>query len=326
MSPMKEEMPAFEKPERLASFVKRLGNPESTALLHSPCHTFHIPQVEGVIGYQQVGKCAVVIGDPLCLPQDSAELTKAFHDHCQKHQLKIVYLLIGHDFAHWTARNGCRTLIQVGEELSVHPTHFQKKRKLRWQLTQAQNQEVAVNEYKDFDPVLEERLQAIMHAWLKQRRGPQVHLGNLPFFNQGDHRIFYAEQRDKIVGLLVLFPLDRFQGWVVRSCLAVLEAPVGTTEQLMCFAIDTLAQENCSFLCLGIVSGSKIGKVMGLNPVSTALTSCILRASRWFFKLDAKALYFKKYHPHSRSTFLVSKEKLSLTELLAIKRVLNVKL
>lgn len=315
------------KPEPFASIVKRLGNPESTTLLHSPCKIFQIDQVDGVIGYYQVANCAVVIGDPICLPQDTAELTNAFHLHCQECDLKTVYLLAYHDFAHWAIKNGCRTLIQVGSELSINPTNFRTKQKLRWKINQSIQHGVNVKEYKNFDLSLENQMKNTVHTWLKQRRGPQIHLGKINLFNnEVEKRIFYAEQKDKIIGLLVLTSLDRFQGWVVSIYLALADAPVGTTEHLMCSAFNTLANENCHFLCLGAVSGIKLGEVIGLSPFGKTMADFIFKASRWFFKLDGKAIYLNKYHPYLRSTFLLCKDKLTISELLAIKHVLNVKI
>jgi lysylphosphatidylglycerol synthetase-like protein (DUF2156 family) len=326
MYDLKDEASEFKKPEPLASIVKRLGNPESTTLLHSSCHVFQIPQVDGVIGYHQIGNCAVVVGDPICLPQDTAELTKAFHLYCQECDLKTVYLLAYHDFANWAINNGCRTLIQVGSELSIDPTKFQKKQKLRWKMNQSIQHGVHVEEYKNYDPSLEYQMKNTIHTWSKQRRGPQIHLGDIHLFNSdAEKRIFYAKQNDRIIGVLMLTPVDRFQGWVVSSYLAILEAPAGTTEHLICSTIDSLANENCHFLCLGAVSGTQLGEVIGLSPFGKTAADLIFKTARWFFKLDAKAIYLKKYHPHFRSTFLLSRGKLRIAELLAIKHVLNVK-
>lgn len=323
---LQDDLTHFEKPELLASTVKRLGNPESTALLHSPCCVFQIPQVDGMIGYQQVGKCAVVIGDPICLPEDIPELTKAFHTHCQNCHLKIVYFLVHEDFAHWAINNGCRTLIQVGEELSIDPTHFKNRQKLRWKIKQSIQQGVTVKEYKNFDPAIENEINNTLLTWVKERAGPQIHLGK-NFLNRGStNRIFYAEQHDKMKGLLVLSPVDRFQGWVVSSYLATSDAPVGTTEHLMVSAFDVLSNEECHFLCLGAVSGSQLGEVVGVGSLGKSMADLIFKFARWFFKLDAKARYLKKYHPHLCPTFLLCTDKLNLSELFAIKHVLNVKI
>lgn len=327
MYQLKDEISAFKKPEPLASIVKRLGNPESTTLLYSNCKVFQIPQVDGVIGYHQIRNCAVVIGNPICLPQDIAELTQAFHRYCQASGLKTLYLLAYHDFADWAINNGCRTSIEIGSELSINPTNFQKKQKLRWKINQSIQQGVKVSEYKEYDPLLEKQMKHTVDTWLKQRRGPQIHLGNIDFFNHDtEKRVFYAQQNDKIIGVLILTPVDRFQGWVVSSYLATSDAPVGTTENLMCSAFDSLASENCHFLCLGAVSGSKLGEIIGLGSFGKTMADFIFKTSKWFFKLDAKAIYLNKYHPYLRSTFLLCRDKLSITELLAIKHVLNVKL
>lgn len=327
MPTVKDEISEFKKPEPLASIVKRLGDPESTTLLHSPCNVFQIPQVDGVIGYYQIGSCAVVIGDPICLPQDIAQLTQAFHLHCQECNLKTIYLMAHHDFAHWAINNGFRTLIQVGSELSINPTNFRQKRKLRWQVKQSVQRGVQVNEYKQFDPSLETQMNHTIHTWLKQRRGAQIHLGNINFVKKdAANRTFYAQQKGKIIGVLRLTPLDRLQGWVVSSNLAILEAPAGTTDHLMCATFNSLANENCHFLCLGAVSGTQLGEVVGLSPFGKTLANMIFKTARWFFKLDAKALYLKKYHANLHSTFLLFRGKLTISELVAIKKALNVKL
>lgn len=320
-------MSEFQKNESLASLVKRLGTPFSPTLLQSCCKVFHIPQVDGAIGYHQIGNCAIVIGDPICLPPDSKKLAQAFHVHCQKSNLKTLYLLTSQDFAHWAIHNGCRTLIQVGSELSINPIDFQIKHKLRWQVNRAIQHGVRVEEYKTFDPSLENQMKSTIETWLKQRRGPQIHLGIVNFFNKDvEKRIFYARHKDKVMGVLMLIRLDRFRGWVASSYLAIRKAPVGTTEHLICSAIDSLAREKCPFLSLGGISGNKLGEVIGISFVSKILANLIFKVVRFCFKLDAKAIYLHKFHPCFSSTFLLCRDKLTISELLKLKQVLNVKL
>jgi lysylphosphatidylglycerol synthetase-like protein (DUF2156 family) len=296
-------------------------------LLHSPCNVFKIPQVDGAIGYHQIENCAVVMGAPICLPQDIEELTKAFHLHCEESALNIVFLLAYQDFAHWAINNGYSKSIQIGSELSINPTNFQIKHKLRWKINHSIEQGVRVKEYKNFDPLLENQMTTTVHTWLKQRHGPQIHLGDINFFNSdAGKRIFYAEQNDKIIGILALTPVDRYQGWVMRSCFAVLDSPAGTTEHLISSAINILANENCHYLCLGVSSGTKLGETVGLTPFGKTLSDLIFKMASRLFKLNAKSHYLNKYHPNLRSTFLLCRGKLTISELLAIKCILNVKL
>lgn len=310
--------------EQLALVIKRLGNPESTILLHTSCSFFQIPEVDGVIGYHKIGNCAFVIGDPICLPQDVAVLTHAFSLHCQEQRLKVIYFLIHRNFANWAIDNNYTTLIQIGEELNINPTNFKKSQKLRWKVNQAIKHGIVINEYHHFDPFLEEQIKMTIESWQKQKNGPQMHLGQIDFSDAASTRIFYAQREDRMVGLLLISPLDSIQGWTVNAYLALLEAPVGTTEHLICAAIDTLAHENYHFLCLGI--RPKLGKMLGLNVFNKFFAHLVFNVVRWVFRLDARAVYLNKYHPEAQSVFLLSPDKLNLVDLLAIKDLLNVKI
>lgn len=330
MNPLQEkssvlELKRQEVAEDLASFVKRLGNPVSTILLHTPCSIFCIPHIEGIIGYQVFNDCAVIIGDPICLPENIEELTEAFHLHCQQRNLKIIYLLASDTFAHWAVKNRCQTLIQVGEKLVIDPTRFKLKQKLRWKINQARQRGVLIKEYKDSDQFLEKQIRGLTETWLKGKHGPQIHLGDLDFFLSNDEsRIFYAVHNDKIVGALKLSPIDRSNGWVLNYYLADLNAPVGTTEHLINFTFETLSKEKCRFLCLGVIAGTKFGEVIGLGLLARLITHLIFKISRWLFKLDAKKTYLYKYNPKLSPTYILFSEKITLSQLLAIKRVFNV--
>lgn len=315
--------------EELASVVKRLGSPVSTILLHAPlpCDIFRIPEVDGVIGYHLVKHCAIVMGDPICLPEDVPQLSQAFYHYCQERNWRIVYALVSSSFAHWAINNGYHTLIQAAEELILNPTTFEKRQKLRWKVNQSLQHGVVVKEYTDHDPVLENQMNATIKAWLKAKHGPQVHLGSLDTFVTGtNRRIFYAIHNNQMVGLLKIIPIDRFQGWTMNSFLAIPEAPIGTSEHLMSFVCDTLANEQCQFLCLGAISGTQLGEIVGMNFFSKFLARLIFDISRSIFKLDAKRNYLNKYHPKLSLDYFIFSGKLSFNELLAIKQILNVKL
>lgn len=309
----------------LASIVKRLGSPVSTILLDTPCQIFNLPHLEGVVGYKLFGNHAVVIGDPICLPQNLAELTQSFHLYCQKCNWKVIYFLASDSFAHWAINHGCHSLIQVGKELILDPAIFQKKQKVRWKINQSVQHGVVIKEYRDFDLLIEKEMQNTIDAWLKSKQGPQISLGQLdPFAKYDNKRIFYALQENKVVGIVGLSRIDQFQGWVVNSFLS-LDGPVGVSEHLMSSVFDILASEDCHFLCLGAVSGTKLGEITGMSTLSKYLAHLIFRISRWFFNLDARQIYLNKYHPDFWPTYILTREKLSFNDLMAIKKTLNVK-
>lgn len=324
MTTLQETSINFKKTaELLPSLVKRFGKPVSTLLLNTPCQTFGISAIEGLIGYQLVNSCAVVIGDPLCLPESLSALTKAFQDYCLKQGWRIIYFFASEFFAHWAIDNGFQISIEVGEEMILNPMRFKVKQKIRWKVSQSIRQGVVFKEYQNEDAALEMQMKESIDTWVKARAGPQIYLGTLNLFPKDkDTRIFYAVQGQKIVGLLSISCVDLYQGWVVTSYFATPTAPVGVTEYLMISVFEILARENCSFICLGAVSRSKVGGIVGLNPFKKILARFIFEMSNWIFHLDRRKRYFNKYHPTFRPAYLVFNEKLSFKELFALKKII----
>jgi lysylphosphatidylglycerol synthetase-like protein (DUF2156 family) len=313
--------------EGLDSIVKRLGSPASTILLDFPCHIFRLSGVDGIIGYQLIKNCAVVIGDPICLAENAGKLSQAFLQFCRQQNWTVIYILASNSFAHWALKAGYRTIIEVGEELMIDPTKFMLRQKLRWKINQSIRQGVVVKEYKGLNPALENQMKETLQTWLKNRHNPQVYLGDLKAFLSGTNkRIFYAVYKDQIIGLLKITPIDRFEGWTLSCFLALAGSPIGTSEHLMNFVFETLAQESCHFLCLGATSGSHLGEIVGMNAFSKWMAHFIFNISRWFFKLDAKRKYLSKYQPHLSPDYFVLSGKLTFAELMAIKQILHVKL
>lgn len=313
--------------EPLSKTVKRLGIPASALLLDAQFSIFSTPETEGIIGYKIFKNCALVIGDPICLPQNTEKLTQAFRQFCADKNLKISYFLASKEFAYWAINHGCQCLIQAGEASIVDPTAFKPKQKLKWKIKQSIQNGVSVKEFTPSDSDLEHQFAQTIKKWKNAKKGPQLYLGDLNFFNHGeDRRIFYSVQNEKLVGILKLTPLDRFKGWVVNCYLAIPDAPVGTTEHLICSVFETLAKEECRFLCLGVICGSSPGEMMGLNYFAKMFARLIFKISKWVFRLEEKKTYLNKYHPHYLPTYIVFEDTLTFTELMALKHILNVKL
>ncbi len=307
------------------STVKRLGNPISTLLFDSPCQLFTLPGVEGVIGYQLVKRCAIVMGDPICAAQDIFQLTHAFHNYAKEQNWTILYLLVSKAFANWALEHHmCQTSIQVAEELFLDPVHFQPRQKLRWKVNQAIHSGVKIEESQNPAPPLLEQLQATIRVWLRERHGFQIHLGSFEsLLGDPQKRIFYATHNARVVGVLALSSVDQHQGWVISGFLALAEAPVGTSEHLICTTIQQLAEEKCSFLCLGVVAGSQMGEMVGVHPVVRFLSHAAFQAIRWLFHLDRRKIYFDKFHPSGTPTYVLCSGKLSLSGLLALREVVQ---
>lgn len=328
MATLIQEMSKFEeKDAELISSINRFGNPTSLLLLNSACRTFHLSEINGMIGYQLIGNCAVVIGDPLCSAQDIPKLTQAFDADCRKEGRSVVYLLASESFAHSEIHHTCHTLLQVGDKLILDPTKFKMKQKLRWKMHQSIEHGVTIKEYDQYNPKIENHLKETMQKWQSEKHGPQIYLGTLDLFEDyGNKRIFFAEHEGEIVGILMVLYLAATDGWVLTSLLALKGSPIGVTEHLMSHVLSALTEENCHYLCLGFVSAANVGEMEGISSFSQSLIQWTYGLSRWLFHLDAKRIYFNKYHPTYYPAYILCSDKLGLKELLAIKTTLNVKL
>lgn len=305
------------------SAVESFGTPISALLFDVSCQFFSIPGVEGFIGYQLFKRHAIVIGNPVCAPQDISQLTRAFHAYAQERDWTILYLLASKSFGNWSVEHGfCQTMIQVGKEGFVDPTQFQARQKLRWKVNQAIHSGVKIKETQNPSPDLLRQLQGAIRTWLNERNGFQIHLGSFDsLVTDSQKRIFYATHHDTVVGVLALSPIR--QGWVMSGFLALSHGPVGTSEHLICTAIQQLAEEECTYLCLGVVAGSQMGKMVGIHPLIRSLAHVAFRTIRWLFHLDSREIYFDKFHPSWEPTYLLCSGRLSLGGILALKMVIQ---
>lgn len=314
----------------IAELIKRFGHPPAVILLDPSCSLFSIPSVKGFIGYRLEFKHAVVISEPVCAKEDRAELAFAFHEYCRQKNWNVIYILASKEFAHWAIQNVSSVLIQSGDELvvdpEVDPTKGRKGEKLRWKINHARQNHISVGEYSGNDAHMENALEDAVKMWKKLRRGPQIFLGTVELFaNRQGSRWFYAKQGDAIVGVLLLKQIEICQGWVISFLMALPDAPAGTSELLVLHVIEKLRDAGCHFLSLGAGSGKQLGEVKGLNPVITLIARRLFKVVNWFFPLQCRRRYFKKFMPVSQPTYLLfSNPIIGVSALRALMRVLNI--
>jgi hypothetical protein len=82
-----------------AEYVKRFGGCGSIAILDPGCSVFSHPEIDGIIGYNQAYGCAIAFGEPLCAPEHTHRLSKAFHHYCRQQRLSLLYAIVSEDFA-----------------------------------------------------------------------------------------------------------------------------------------------------------------------------------------------------------------------------------
>lgn len=315
----------------IGEYVQLWGTSASIAILDPLCKVFHTPEIDGIIGFHEGKHAMVVVGDPLCAPEDMVNLSKAFHAFAQEKNKKVIYMLATQPFVDRSLQDSPKAFMQIADELIVDPSNNpiegSKGRKLRNKISHAQRDGLEVKEYTDEDRDLEEAISLAATEWLKQRKGPQLYLANVNLFEERvGKRWFYAEKNGQIVGVLLLNRLESKNGWLYNLLMATPEAPWGTSEMLAIKALDQLRAEGCHYVTFGVVTGDHIGEIKGMGPITTWFAKLGYKLANWFFDLTGRKTYWTKFQPKSEITYLLlNSPKFGVKDVMDIMRALNAK-
>lgn len=321
---------SLKEEKNLERWIHRWGCSVSETVLDSECHVFRTDKIDGFIGYRIKAGCAVVHGDPICSFQDMPFLTEAFHQYCKEKQLKIIYIIASEKFANLAIQNLCKIMVQVGEELIFDPrkdpTEGRSGHRLRNKVSHVRSLGISAHEYLSQDPKLENQIKEAGNLWLKSRKGPQIYLGPLNFFeNRADKRWFYAIQGEQVIAAALLSRLEVKKGWLLKFLITIPQAPRGTSEFLMLSILEALRQEECHYLTYGIVPADRLDKIVGVNKFYTWLGRGIFKFLKAIFKLNQRKLYWEKFFPKSEPAYvLFSNPNVGIQEVRAIIQALKV--
>lgn len=314
-------------------WVHQWGYAASEAIFDLDCKFFFSPDIKGLIAYRIKLGCAVVFGDPICSVEEKPLLAEAFQRYCEERNLNIIYIIASEQFAKWAIAHLCKVMIEVGEELIFNPQRnpleeTNGKKKLRNKVSHARGLGLRVSEYLGHDTDLECSIQQVGVKWLQGRKGAQIYIGNLNFFDyKTDRRWFYVKEGEQVIGMALLCKLEAKQGWLIKFLLTVPEAPRGTSELLMTTILDTLHHEDCHFLTYGIVPAERLGEIIGLGKVSSWLCRIFFNSVKWIFNLEQRKIYWRQFLPEEeRSYVLFAKPHVGIKEIQALMKSLRIDL
>lgn len=314
----------------IVELVRLWGGSTSDAILDPETLFFTIPSIDGFVGYRLEKSCAVVLGDPVCAPQDKPLLAHAFHDAMEAQGVSIVYLAASHAFAHWAIDHVCATLFKFGNELILDPSCDPRTRTgthaslLRRKTKQALREGVTIHEYLESNADLERDMERASNEWLASRKGHQIHISDIYLFdNRIGKRWFYAKKDHRVIGTISLNRLNVHNGWLLNHLVITPDSPNGTSELLVITALEALGKEGCRYATVGMVAGTEIDEIIGLSPVSTWLTKKIFHFARKIAHLDGLNTFWGKFHPQSHPSYaLFSRKWLGIGGIMAVKKVL----
>ena len=211
----------------------------------------------GLIPYRTwMGQC-VVLGDPLCAPDQMQVLLEPF---LQQHR-NALFMQIHHRTAVLLKTRGYHAT-PVGVENEIDTATFElsgkRKRDLRHYRNKARQGIVTVSEETDCRPLREE-LDAVSDAWLPMKSWFSRELEFLarPFQLEPEPevRVFVGRIAGRAGAFTILDPMygsGRILGYTVTILRHCPDAPEGAVDAINLFAIERLRAEGVPVLSLGI--------------------------------------------------------------------------
>jgi lysylphosphatidylglycerol synthetase-like protein (DUF2156 family) len=293
--------------------------------------TYSIPEIEGFIGYKIESSVAVVLGDPVCSPDDKHILAKAFDEECRKKSIKAIYTMTSNDFKNWAINHLSAIAIEFGNVLILNPELNPVQNKgskavlLRKKVKHALKEGVEVSEYTGNDAHIESRIIEIANNWVKKRHGFQIHLGQISIFkDRNGKRWFYARQAGNIVGFLVINELQAKNGWLLNNVMIVQDAAHGLSELLIISTLETLQKEGCRYISIGPIPSKQL-KINGLGEIKAAFLQILFKGAGLIFRLGGHATFWEKFQGSPEGSYLVFPHgNLGFTTVRALLKAFNV--
>jgi lysylphosphatidylglycerol synthetase-like protein (DUF2156 family) len=314
--------------ERSVECIRRWGGASSDAILDPECCFFTIPSIDGLLSYREYAGAVVLFGDPVCAPQDVPKLISAFQQFAKNKGWGIVFVAASEPYSRWLLQQGiAKACLEFGEEFILNPQSnpSSKSSLLGRKVRHARRVGISVAEYTGGNPALEGEIEAIGAAWLRSRKGPQIHISRVFLFDDTyGKRWFYAHNGQRVIGVTVLNQLQSRDGWLLNHLMPCPEAPSGTSELLVVSALDTLRNEGCSYVTIGAVQGKHTGEMQGIGFIPALLVRIGFYIARCIFRLDGSGKYWAKFHPQKERLFLLFSQGIGIKEVRAICRAMNV--
>ena len=292
--------------ERARELVKKYGqNSVSYLALEEDKNLFFGKDADGVIAYGIVGGTVVVLGDPICAPDDFLILLAEFKSFCSDSSFECVFLGTTDVFIEQYTMLGY-SHIKCGEEARFYLPEYSlsggKMANLRAKINKANTDNIKTVEYKPLekrDPDIEKKMHLISQQWLKDKKSGQLGFtqGSLGLDDPMDRRYFYATgENGEIVAFHIFTPFAGMNGYGADITRRVHDAPRNVTEKINLDAFMVFKEEGVEWGTMGLAPLVNEHPDSGEDEGSKLLEFVYEHFNRFY---GFKALYLAKdkYHP-----------------------------
>ncbi len=266
------------------------------------------PQASGLIGYQERAGVAVVMGDPLCAPQDTTDVVSRFLRERPRSRSRALFVSASAQFVTSASALGCGA-VKVGEEavfdLDRYSFNGGSMKRLRYHEGRARRSGVEVENIATAhlpSHVLAAAVDAVTAAWVTQHAiGPLGFLLALRPLYEPDKegkRVFVACVDGRPIAFLTAVPLPAANGVYLEDYVRGPEVPDGTAEVLFHEACRDAQARGYSYVSLGTAP------LAGLTPADSRehpLTGWLLRTAfervSWPYDFKSLLAFKARFHP-----------------------------
>ncbi|KAF4810783.1 Aspartate--tRNA ligase [Colletotrichum siamense] len=228
------EMPALEE------LIANYGDATNTSWLDERFELWRHSS-GAAVGYVKQGKFAMITGDPLCDRGQYEEVIPAFVEFVTK-ELKLtpVWMLVSNKVQEILGRRiGWRTMSCTEEQRADADQHTAPDNRLA---RRVKREGIKIHEVKPNEDFIS-RADKSIAAWKEKRKEKkQVHMTEIrPWIDQSHRRYFSAEKDGEVLCMVVLAQLAPRYGWQVKWALDFPNAPHGTIEVLIEYALSCIS-------------------------------------------------------------------------------------
>lgn len=287
------ELPPVEK------LIANYGDATNTSWLDDRYKVWRHEATGAAVGYAEENGYSLVMGNPLCDPQQYQPVIRAFlREMRKKEDLRPLWLLVGPEVEEILgSKLGWRTLSCVAEER----VPIESAKKVTKKERQADDAGVTIHEQPVGEPVsqeLRDRCDKKIQEWKDNRKGSkQVHITEVrPWADMEHRRYLWAETKEgEIAALCVLHRLSPANGYQIKFALDFPGSPSGTIEALISATIQTLAKSGVQNVTFGAGALPEMVTGGNLNGIRARILSKTYKTIAQQLKLVQKSEFREKF-------------------------------
>jgi phosphatidylglycerol lysyltransferase len=272
-----------------------------------------------VVGYVRRGDVLLVAGAPVCEEAALDTVCRQFEDYAGLVDCKVCYVCAEDRLRRLFAGSSNHTTVALGAQPVWDPRQWpritQSRASLRAQLSRSRNKGVCVEAISAEDAASDPDLKRVLHDWLDSRGLPPFHFLVEPDVLSGvptDRVVLTAMKNNKPVAYLVASPIKARKGYQVELLARSEEAPNGTTEMLIDAAMHRFADEERSYVTLGLVALARAADdEIQRNPLWLRSLMRFARAhANRFYRFQGLEQFRRKMAPRAwEAVFAISNER-----------------